>query len=271
MIFAVILIILLLAALLYLIFPSKPKKGAEIFAGHPFAHRGLYDNDAGIPENSIPAFKRAVEHGFGCELDVQLTKDEKLVVFHDDDLKRMCGDPRMLREVTFEELETMRLIGTDEKIPTFDEVLKTVGGKIPLIVELKSERPDWDLNKRNCELTHKALCGYRGKYCIESFDPTIVRWFKENAPEIIRGQLATGMNGYGKMKRWQAFVLSRLFMNSFGRPNFIAYDIEYPEPLNLKLCLLLGAFRASWTYRKKSEHADRIKNREAVIFEHYIP
>ena len=267
----VVLIIIFAAGFLYLSFPAKAGKGREIFTGHPFAHRGLYDNDAGIPENSLPAFRRAVEHGFGCELDVQLTKDEKLVVFHDDNLKRMCGDSRLLRDVTFEELETMRLIGTDERIPTFDEVLSVVGGKIPLIVELKSERPNLELNTKNCEITYETLSRYNGDYCIESFDPSIVQWFRLHAPGIIRGQLATGTAGYGKMKKGQAFALSHLLMNFYGRPHFIAYDIDFPQPLSLKICLLLGAFRASWTCRKKEEHGQRIKAGEAVIFEHYIP
>ena len=260
------------AVCLYLTAPKKAEKGEEIFTGRAFAHRGLYDNEAGIPENSAASFRRAVENGFGCELDVQLTKDEKLVVFHDDTLDRACGVSGLVREKSFEEIRSLRLFGTDEIIPTFEEVLGIVDGKIPLIVELKSELPDKALNVRNCEITCGMLSAYKGQYCIESFDPTIVGWFRKNAPDIIRGQLSMAPDKYPKSYSiWLKLLLGYLGMNFLGRPNFIAYDVESAQPVTLKMCKALGAFHASWTCREPEKHEMRIKDGQAVIFEKYIP
>ncbi|MGI5888700.1 MAG: glycerophosphodiester phosphodiesterase family protein [Oscillospiraceae bacterium] len=270
--YAAIAVLIIMALLLYLWMPRNAGKDAKKnFAGHSFAHRGLYDNEAGIPENSLKAFHRAMEAGFGCELDVQLTSDEHLVVFHDDNLKRACGVDRLVRETSFEEISKLGLFGTDERIPTFDEVLAEVDGKEPLIVELKSERPDKRLNTRNCEETLKRLRNYKGTFCIESFDPTIVGWFRKNAPDIVRGQLSMRPKRYVGMNRFEGFLLGDLLLNCIGRPDFIAYDISMGVPFCLKLCRKLGAFYASWTCREPSEHEARLADGQAVIFEKYVP
>ena len=152
-----------------LVGPGKYTKGAAApFAGRYFAHRGLFSKDQTVPENSLKAFGLAVEKGYGIELDIQLSKDGEVVVMHDDDLARACGIDRPVAELTLAELKELKLFGTEEKIPLFSEVLELVAGKVPMIVELKSQGP------RNAELSLKArdmlyAYGHKsgGDYCIE--------------------------------------------------------------------------------------------------------
>ena len=129
------------------------------------AHRGLFNNNSDAPENSLAAFRNALEHGFGMELDVQLTKDGKLVVFHDFDLKRMCGVHKKLTELTYAELEQYSLKNSTEKIPLFSDVLELVNGKVPLVVEIKV---DFDY-KATTEAAAAMLSEYKGVYCMECF------------------------------------------------------------------------------------------------------
>ena len=152
----VITLIVLLAIYLYLVFPGQSTPEARApFVGRNFAHRGLYDNEKGVPENSLAAFRAAMQAGYGCELDVQFTKDKKLIVFHDNDYKRACGVDKPVWELTFEEARQLSLFGTDERIPTFREVLDVVDGQNPLIVEIngtpRSARP----SKRNLRTTRE--------------------------------------------------------------------------------------------------------------------
>ena len=131
-------IIGLLGLSVYMLRPETEKTRSFAAFDHTMiAHRGLFDNNAEAPENSLAAFRNAVEHGFGMELDVQLTKDEKLVVFHDFDLKRMCGVHKKLTELTYAELEQYFLKNSTEKIPLFSDVLELINGKVPLVVEIK--------------------------------------------------------------------------------------------------------------------------------------
>lgn len=140
------LILLLVLAVLFLLLllllrpdPSARKKMAP-FVGRRYAHRGLHCAQDGIPENSLPAFRRAVEAGYGIELDLHLTTDGQLVVFHDDTLDRVCGVTGRVDEKSYAELQQLRLLGTEERIPLFSEVLDIVAGKIPMIVEVKYQK-----------------------------------------------------------------------------------------------------------------------------------
>ena len=265
-IWIVLIVLAVLCAAVFVIFaPARPdnKKKAP-FYGKNFAHRGLYQKDQSIPENSLPAFAKAVEAGYGMELDVQLSRDGKVVVFHDDTLDRVCGVSKRVDELDYAELLELRLCGTDEKIPLFDEVLATVGGKTPMIVELKTGRRNEEL----CEKTLAALRGYAGEYCVESFDPTIVAWFRKHAPEIYRGQLAQPPKHYRKhgKSRLVSFLLGTTAMNVIARPNFIAYRIG-KKTLGVRFAELLGATRVAWTSHDETTE----KKFDVVIFEHYLP
>lgn len=146
-----------------------------------------------MPENSLPAFRAAAEAGYAVEMDVHLTADDRLVVFHDDTLERMCGVQGVIDDFTLAELRALRLGKTECVIPTFAEALEALGGRVPLLLEVKRGHD----NRRLCALTLEALRTYTGPYCVESFDPTIVAWFRRNAPDILRGQLSQPPKEYG--------------------------------------------------------------------------
>ena len=156
------LLTMLCGAILFLICPhlmlDHHKKWGP-FIHWDYAHRGLYDNLWGVPENSLPAFQAAVDKGYGIELDVHLTADNELVVHHDDTLYRMCHVERDIKDMTLKEIRQYTLLATDEKIPTLQEVLDLVDGKVPLLIELKTEAHTCD---RLCRILSKALHNYKG-------------------------------------------------------------------------------------------------------------
>ncbi|MBR0086159.1 MAG: glycerophosphodiester phosphodiesterase [Lachnospiraceae bacterium] len=229
-----------------------------------YAHRGLHTQDKSVPENSLAAFRRAREAGYGAELDVQLSKDGQVVVFHDDTLDRVCQVRGRVDAFTYEELHRMKLCGTNETIPLFTDVLDTFYGGGPLIVELKTA------GKKNAELCQKTLDilrTYKGVFCIESFDPRIVLWFKKNAPDIVRGQLAMPYEHYLKEHNpATAWALSRLWLNKITKPDFNAFMIgERPEEVLKEReqgVLLIG-----WTSHDPAAEKDN----DGVIFEFYEP
>lgn len=174
----------------YCIMPRlSRKKEVQDFIHHLFAHRGLFTKDQSIPENSMAAFANAIEQGYGIELDIQLTKDKRLVVFHDHTLSRMCGIDLPVCEMTYQQLQKYTLLDTEEKIPLFEDVLKLVDGKVPLLVEIKLPT----LNTYTCQAADALLQNYSGKYCIESFNPLALRWYKKHRKDVVRGQLSANL------------------------------------------------------------------------------
>jgi len=259
--------IALLALLaLFMTAPSPSRRRADSWRGTRFAHRGLHGS--GVSENTIRAFALACEQGCGIELDVQLSADGRVVVFHDDDLKRMTGDARRVDAASFDELRALAL-PDGSNIPSFDEVLRCVNGRVPLLVELKNGRRNDGL----CAKVLEMLRAYEGPYIVESFNPLILRWFRKNAPEIIRGQLVSCMGSY--MPRFNpavAFLLSGLFLNFLARPDFVAYDVNakgFVSPW-----LQRAIFRtpmASWTVTDPALYKKSLKNNEMPIFEGFLP
>ena len=249
---------------LFLVAPgSITKRQKAPFYGRSYAHRGLHSEDKSVPENSLEAFRLAAKAGYGVELDVQLSRDGQVVVFHDDTLDRVCGVHARVDEKSFDELRLLRLCGTEQRIPLLTEALAVIRGRGPLIVELKNGRR----NRELCEKTYAILSDYEGQVCIESFNPMIVRWFRRHAKDLVRGQLATTVKDYGgSVKKPTAFLLSCCLMNSLSRPQFIAYRIGF-TPLPVRLSQALGAMRFGWTAH--NERAER--HRDAVIFEFYRP
>ena len=244
--FIILIVAAALTALCLFIFApgAGGKDGKKAFYGRNIAHRGLYERDQSVPENSLPAFSRAAESGYGVELDVQLSKDGRVVVFHG----QLCG---------------LSLFGTGERIPLFIEVLSVLSGRVPVVVELKN-------GKRNAELCEKTLAileGYEGEYCVESFSPFIVGWFRKRAPHIMRGQLAQLPADYGDtVSKPAALLLGVCFFNFIARPHFIAHRFG-KATLPVKLARRLGAMSFTWTPHDESEE----KNSDAVIFEYYLP
>ena len=261
-------VLLFLAALyLFLIAPGRRGKDVSALRGFLYAHRGLFDNKNGVPENSLAAFARAVEAGCGMELDVQLTKDGQLVVFHDKTLTRMCGADVCLSELSYEEAQKYVLLDTDERIPLFSKVLELLNGRVPLIVEIKHYADAY----RTAKEANALLSGYSGPYCVESFHPLAMRWFKKNAPQVIRGQLASGYITH-ETPAYQQAVLRYLLVNALSRPDFVSYDIR--EDKNVSIIMLRRFFRplwVAWTVRSVAEQEKAKQKYDLQIFEGYMP
>lgn len=208
--------------LLYMTAPNFRRSRIDRWRHEKFAHRGLHDAKKGVIENTLPAFEAACQNGYGMELDIQLSKDFQVVVFHDDTLKRLTGDPRRVDECTLEELKRFQLNDApDARIPTFKEMLQLVNGRTPLLIELKSGRH----NARLCRDMLEILKDYQGEYIVESFNPLIVAWFRRHAPRVVRGQLVCPMKEYiPQANHAAAFFMAGLLLNCLGRPDFVAYN-----------------------------------------------
>lgn len=233
-----------------------------------YAHRGLHDNASPAPENSLPAFKKAVNAGYGIELDVQLTRDRIPVVFHDETLDRVCGVSGKVHDYTLQELSRFTLCGSSEHIPTFDEVLGLVDGKVPLIVEIKIHESAAAV----CAATDECLSRYKGTYCIESFHPFAVRWYKKNRPDVIRGQLSSSFNKPGKREPFGEMLVHYLITNVLCRPDFIAYDHAHKYNLSRLVCkAIFRPLSVAWTVRSQEELDMSARDFALFIFEGFEP
>lgn len=238
------------------------------FQGWLYAHRGLHDNGSGAPENSLAAFQKAVDKGFGIELDVQLSKDNIPVVFHDYTLKRICGVEGKVCDFTYEELQQFSLCSTDQRIPRFEEVLKLVDSKVPLIVELKFESPDTSV----CQAADKLLSGYGGLYCIESFNPLGVWWYRRHRKGVVRGQLSDAFRKGSDHRGPLYFLLRNLLLNWLGKPDFVAYNHRYPNCLSRRLCRSLYHNTAvAWTVKTPQELKEAGRYFDIFIFDSFVP
>ncbi|MBQ7090538.1 MAG: glycerophosphodiester phosphodiesterase [Clostridia bacterium] len=270
MIFLWIFLLILGALLLLWLFLILPRlrRPTAVKALHQaqYAHRGLHNIQKGIPENSLLAFRRAVEAGYGIELDVHLTRDGKLVVEHDDHLRRTCGSELIIEDCDYADLKDLTLEGTAERLPLLEEVFALVDGKVPLLVEVKVFRGN---HQPLCAAVYAALRQYKGAYCVESFDPRAIAWFRRNAKEVVRGQLAGYIRKHGNSLHPAAdFALRHLLVNVLGRPDFIAYHYKDARNLSLRICKTL--YRAPiflWTVRNERAQAVAKRLDAAPIFE----
>lgn len=248
-----IVLVVLLVLITVLLAPrmfNKPDMSA--FLGRSIAHRGYFNNEAGIPENSLASFEAAIAKDFVIELDIQLSSDGVAMVFHDADLERMCGVEGKIWEYTCAELQQMKLMGTEETIPTFAETLNLVAGQVPILVEYKMDKVDTAV----CAAGQALLDNYEGAYAMQCFDPRALLWYKKNAPEVARGQLA---EKYWDNEKYhgKALYLALTYMpgNVVTRPDFISYKAIHKDNFALKFCRLLGAKTACYTLKSGEELA----------------
>lgn len=231
-----------------------------------YAHRGFHNDE--IPENSMPAFKNAVKHGYGMEFDLQLTKDKRVVIHHDNNLKRICGVDKRISDLTLEELNQIHLKDTEEVCPLFSDVLKEVNGKTPMIIEFKGYNNVDEL----CEKGWEILKDYKGLYCVESFHPGIVRWFKKHEPQVIRGQLMAHFTSKDEETPnvFMAFSARNMLSNWLTRPDFEAYDYHGRNCASLKLARKLFKMQeVSWTVRDEKTHKELKADGCISIFEKF--
>ena len=200
---------------------SPPPREAKVgwLRTHEYAHRGLHS--AGLPENSPSAFAAAIERGMGIECDIQRSRDGQAIVFHDAELDRLTAQSGRLAALTSEELGRIALSGSADTIPTLAQLLTQIGGKVPLLIEIKSPRHSGIRVGALCLAVKRALEGYIGPHAIMSFDPRAVRWFAVHSPLTVRGLVVTEEGAKtlpGMVKRRMALW--------HARPDFLAYDIR---------------------------------------------
>lgn len=245
--------------------------------GHPglaslrswrYAHRGLHGPAA--PENSLAAFQKAVEGGYGMELDIHLMKDGNLAVIHDHSLRRTAGVDVRVEDLTAGELANYRLEGTDEAIPLFSQVLELVDGRAPLIVELKATGDNY---AALCQAAVTMLEGYEGLYCIESFDPHCIGWLRRNRPHIIRGQLAENFfRSKEAIPPVPKALMSWQLTHFLTMPDFVAYKFrDRKNPGTFLSRHLWGAQGVSWTIQSQQDLDTAEKEGWIPIFEGFTP
>ncbi|MBQ8208896.1 MAG: glycerophosphodiester phosphodiesterase [Clostridia bacterium] len=255
----------LFLAFLFLVAPSSRKHAdRQILDGMFIAHRGLHGIEPGTPENSLAAFRAAAEHGFAIENDIHLTRDGEVVVFHDDDLYRMCGIHGRPEDMTLNELKKLCLGGTEEKIPTLAECLEVIDGRVPLLIEFKCKSGS---AAPLCEAADKILSNYNGKYFIQSFYPFVLSWYKKHRKEICRGQLSSAF----KKDKLHMRMLGLLLFNFLARPDFISYEFSHKNEFSRRFCAFLGAFSVGWTFRSQRDIDDCKNDFGTFIFEGFIP
>ncbi len=266
-----VLIVVILFCVLYVLSTMcrSSHPGVEKLQNWIYAHRGYHRE--GAPENSMEAFRRARGEGFGIELDVHLMADGNLAVIHDASLLRTTGQEGFIEDLTAFDLGKYTLEGTEQTIPLFSDVLDLIKGRVPLIVELKSERDNFAaLTQKACEM----LDEYNGVYCVESFDPRCIRWLRKNRPDVIRGQLSYN---YPRKKekfsiRMLKFLVKNQMLNFLLYPDFIAYQFEDRKRLgNFLARKLWGVQGVSWTIRSQSDLKVSIGENWLPIFEGFIP
>lgn len=281
---------------------DKEKRIKELSAWS-YAHRGLHEKPV-IPENSMAAFKRAVDEGFGIELDIHLTKDGKLAVIHDSSLLRTAGQNLMIEDLTLEEAKAYNLEESNEKISELSEVLEMNGGRTPFVIEIKAAGGNEVLLT---DTAMSVLNEYDGLYCVESFNPLVIKHLRLNYPDVVRGQLAgdllkpaadtngasinTGNETSGKepskrtlkkakkearsqakekagINEIQNIMMARLMVNWWGKPDFVAY--HYADINNRAFRSFKGA-KFAWTIKSYEEMEDCFSKGIAPIFEQFNP
>lgn len=263
---------ILLALFILYTLALRCRRGHKVLSklrGWSYAHRGLHGK--GVPENSMAAFQLALDGGYGIELDVHLMKDGNLAVIHDPSLKRTAGADVMIEDLTLEDLDKYRLEGTAERIPLLEDVLALFNGKAPLIVELKAERNN---HAALAKAVSDLLDGYRGDYCLESFDPRVVHWLRHNRPDLCRGQLAENFVGNPKSKLpgYLKFALTHQLENFLVVPDFVSYKFADRKLPGVWLARKLwGAQGVTWTLKTPDEYHTAVKEGWIPIFEGFRP
>ena len=228
---------------------------------YKIAHRGLHNDK--YPENSIPAFENASKKGFAIELDVHDISDGNIIVFHDNDLNRLCGINKKVKDLKTDELRNCYLSNTKYTIPTLKEVLEVINGKVPIIIELKIDSFRETLSKE----VYNIIKDYKGSIAVKSFNHLTILWFKKHAPHIMRGMLGSSLKEtrLPKLYKW---VIKNLYLFKLIKPDFISYDIN---DLPYKNATKRNVPIITWTIRSKTQEAEALKVADNIIFENYIP
>ncbi|MDD3056265.1 MAG: glycerophosphodiester phosphodiesterase family protein [Aliarcobacter sp.] len=233
----------------------------NLFKNRFIAHRGLHKSRV-IPENSILAFNSAIEKNYAIEFDINITKDNQIVVFHDDDLNRLCNKKEKIEDVTYTFLKDLKLYESDEKIPLLKELLDEVNGKIPLVIEIKKHENIGVLENILIEM----LKEYKGEYFICSFEKDILFWFRNNKPKQKRGLIFASFPN--KFKKYEKAVFIYKFFKT--KADFISLENKLINSLIYDFCKKKNLEVIVWTIKDKKSFKNIDKKVSAVIFESFI-
>lgn len=228
----------------------RPRKVGWLGAAS-YAHRGLHRT--GVPENSLAAFRGAINRGMGIECDVQRSADGQAVVFHDFELDRLTDATGPVGDRRADELTAITLKGSAERIPTLRQMLDEVAGRVPILIEIKSRRGSFRHAGALCQAVCRALEGYAGPHAVMSFDPRVVRWFADRSPLTVRGLVMTEEND----KALPGIIRRHLWLWK-ARPDFLAYDIRDLPSRFAGAQRRRGLPLLTWTVRT-AEHCERTR------------
>jgi glycerophosphoryl diester phosphodiesterase len=242
------------------------KKNLTWLKEDQIAHRGLHTKDLSVPENTISAFRLAIEKGYSIEFDINILKDGQVVVFHDHDLKRCFGIDKSLEQLSYGDIKDLSYKSGDH-IPLLSEVLDFVDGKTNLLIELK---PQGDVVKL-CEAFLKIIDDYKGTYAVFSFHPSVVYYLKKHRPNIIRGQISEFFKDNQDLSKTMKYLMKRLAFNRFTKPDFVSYGIYDMPNKYLDKYKKRGLTIISYAARTQ-EDFDFVKaHYDNVVFEYFIP
>lgn len=238
---------------------------------YDYAHRGFTGNDPAVPENSKTAFQNAIDHGYGITMDVRLTRDGIPVIFADTRLERLTGASGSVENTTLADIRGLKLSGTDEEVLTLDEALKLVNGQVPVILDLQVEDDNVD---SLCDEVCEAVDEYEGVFAIESMDARVLRWYKKQRNEYVRGQKTdyTYRSGSSFMSRLIDFLTSSLLINFLSEPDFISTPIDQKCNPSLFLCKLVYRVpRVSTMVRSLDDYETAKTDGASVVFDYIEP
>lgn len=268
---AIIIISVISALAAIYIIMIKPRTGYHFpkeLTAVDYAHRGIYDNEEGDGENTLSAFASASAAGYGIELDVRLSSDGEVVVFHDSTLDRLCKRADRVDSLTAAELAGMKIGKNEGKIPLFEEVLENIDPQTPLCVELKGDNIDTTLCKKVADILDR----YEGVFSVESFNPFLLSWFRKNRPEYIRGQLVTDLFREKNTSLVIAFFCSNMLLNCISRPDYISCDVEHRKNLSVVICEhIFRSTMFSWTVDTDEKYAEARMRGDVTIFQNINP
>jgi len=241
--------------------PAPEPARVAFLRTHDIAHRGLWGPD--IPENSLAAASAAVDGGFGIECDVRLSRDGTVIVFHDADTERMTGQAGRIAQLATHEIAARPFLGSGERIPTLAELLARIAGRVPLLIELKTDT--LAQTAPLCLAVRRVLEGYRGPVAVMGFNPEVARWFATHAPKVVRGLVVTE-HRETHLHAVRDAILRRLAVRR-ARPDFLGYDVRFlPSALPAAL-RLRGVPVLSWTVRSPQDRATVAQHADRPIFE----
>ncbi len=251
----------LLSPLDSLIAPPPLPKRVEFLARQPFAHRGHHGGE--IIENGRAAFCGAIALGHGIELDVQAAQDGEAFVFHDASLERLTGESGNFADRSGAELDRILLNGTNETVPRLPEILALVGGRAPILIEVKAPGV---LVGVLCLSVRRALEGYRGDVAIMSFNPAVGRWFRRHAPRYVRGLVVTEQEEKGWFGALRGRAKRHLSLWQ-AQPDFLAYDIRDLPSAFATQQRTRGLKVLTWTVRTEEQEQVAFAHADEVIYE----